>query len=442
MVDVSTFLGPPLLPAVLTSINAHAQRRLRKKGLFCLNPNVISCCGGLDMMCFDKTGTLTEDSIDFSGLVPVLNNSFSEAVRDVSLLSADNKLVLTSGSCHSLSLFDGKVDGENLDIKLFESTNWKFFSEDIITDRIGFEKIPERIVGPKHISNEDISEDSPVYAIFKQLPFDSMLQRMLVIVRPSFQNKYLVLVKGAPEVVISLCNQSTVPEDYTSVLESYTRDGLRVLAAAFKQIDANIETILKLSREELESELSFEGFMVFQNRLKKETIPVLSVLMNANIRSVMITGDNLLTSISVGRECGLIKESDSVIKVEAELYQSSNENQALRVHYSYAKLPGFSEKLNMKRSGALEESLLPLIKSDSKYHLALEGNTFSLIRQNDQKLINRIAQKGTIFSRMSPQQKLDLIKVLQQQGHQVGMCGDGIDFCDNAIRIYSDSLLF
>ena len=163
---------------------------------------------------------------------------------------------------------------------------------------------------------------------------------------------------------------------------------------------------------------------IFQNNLKKETIPVLNVLKTANIRSIMITGDNLLTSISVGRECGLIEESDSVIKVEAQLYQSPNENQALRVHYSYAKLPGFSEKLNMKRNGDIEE-VLPFIKHNNRYHLALEGNTFSLIRQNDQKLLNQIAHKGTIFSRMSPQHKLEIIQVLQQQGHQVGMCGDG-----------------
>lgn len=67
VIDVATFLCPPLLPAVITSINAHAQRRLRGGGIYCLNSSYINFGGSLDVVCFDKTGTLTEDSIDFSG---------------------------------------------------------------------------------------------------------------------------------------------------------------------------------------------------------------------------------------------------------------------------------------------------------------------------------------------------------------------------------------
>ncbi|CAG2100663.1 unnamed protein product [Medioppia subpectinata] len=378
VLDVATFLVPPLLPAVMTSINAHSQRRLRKKGVFCLNPNAINCCGGVDIMCFDKTGTLTEDSIDLSGVVPVLDYSFTEPIRDVSKLNIDNKLLLSLGCCHSLSETDDKVDGESLDIKLFEAIKWQFKSDYFIYNEMAFERNPERIVGPV-MENEDQNEDIFAFGIVKQFPFESMLQRMIVIVKQAFDNKYVVLMKGAPELIVSFCNQTTVPKDCTLVLESYTRDGLRVLATASKEINADLETVLKLSREELESELIFEGFLVFQNILKKETIPVLKTLKNANIRSVMITGDNLLTSISVGRECGLIEESDSVIKVEAELYESPNQNQALR---------------DTSRASLRKRPI-----------------------------------RGTIFSRMSPDLKLNLIEVFQKQGHQVGMCGDGANDC-------------
>jgi predicted P-type ATPase len=429
VLDVATFLVPPLLPAVMTSINAHAQRRLRKKGIFCLNPNAINSCGGLDVMCFDKTGTLTEDSIDLSGVVPVLNSSFTPALRDISQLDINSKLLLAMTTCHSLTEHNGKVDGDNLDMKLFEAANWEFKFDQFVNDEMAFEKYPERIVGPIKNQNEDQTNNLFMFGIIKQIPFESQLQRMLVIVKQAYVQEYIVIVKGAPETIVSICNKNTVPDDFSSMLDSYTRDGLRVLATASKVlINMNLETVLKLSREELECDLTFDGLTVFQNRLKKETTPVLKVLKEANIRTVMITGDNLLTSISIGRECGMIDESDSVIKVDAELFESSNENQALRVFYSYAKLPGFSEKLNMKRNGGLEEVLLPVLRQSGRYHLALEGKIFSLIRQNDQKLLNQIAHKGTIFARMSPEQKLNLIEVLQQQGHQVGMTGDGIIF--------------
>ncbi|CAG2115786.1 unnamed protein product [Medioppia subpectinata] len=83
----------------------------------------------------------------------------------------------------------------------------------------------------------------------------------------------------------------------------------------------------------------------------------------------------------------------------------------------------------MKRNGELEETLLPVIPQTGRYHLAIEGTIFQLIRQNDQKLLNQIIHKGTIFSRMSPDLKLNLIEVFQKQGHQVGMCGDGANDC-------------
>ena len=429
--DVATFLVPPLLPAILTSINAHAQRRIKKQGVFCLNPNFISACGGLDLVCFDKTGTLTQDSIDLSGVIPVNNHSFQTATREVSNLPIDNRLLLSMGACHSLTLHNGKVDGENLDLKLFEAINWEFKENKFINDEIAFERYPERVVGP--ISN-DQDNSTPVFGIVKQFPFESILQRMLVIVKQSYNQEYIVIVKGAPEIVKSFCGSETIPNNFDIVLETYTRDGMRVIASASKIINTDLESCLHISREELEVNLEFDGFMVFQNCLKPETAPSLKILKEADIRSVMVTGDNILTAISVARNCGMISEQDSVIQVDATLFESPNRNKTLKVSYNYVKLPGFSEKLSMKQNGGLEEVLLPFIRHTGDYHLALEGKTFSLIRTNDPILLNKIIHKGSIFARMQPEQKLYLIEEFQKQGHQVGMCGDGANDC-GALRI-------
>lgn len=372
-------------------------------------------------MCFDKTGTLTEDSIDFSGLVPVVDNQFAKAIRDARALPEDNRLLLSLATCHSLSVRDGKVDGQNLDIKLFESIDWIFFSFSDINDEKAFDAVPERIVGPKRVV-ESFHNNCTFYGIVKQFPFESVLQRILVVVCRAFDNKYLVVAKGAPEVIVGLCDPSSVPQDFCHVLESYTRDGLRVLASASKELTADAQTIFEMSREELESHMTFDGLVVFQNKLKKQTIPVVKTLNKASIRSIMLTGDNLLTSISVARESGLISESESVIKVEAKVCQSLSGDKVLQVSYTYAKLAGFSEKLG---NGGFEESLLPLISRSERYHLAMEGRTFEMISHHDHDLLDKTIHKGTIFARMSPEHKLSLIRVLQQQGHQVGMCGDG-----------------
>ena len=52
--DILTFVVPPILPAALTANNAFAQKRLEKKGIYCLHSKHISLCGGIDICAFDK----------------------------------------------------------------------------------------------------------------------------------------------------------------------------------------------------------------------------------------------------------------------------------------------------------------------------------------------------------------------------------------------------
>jgi cation-transporting ATPase 13A3/4/5 len=61
-----------------------------------------------------------------------------------------------------------------------------------------------------------------------------------------------------------------------------------------------------MPRSEVESDLDFVGFIVFENKLKPTTAAVIEELLESNIGAVMVTGDNILTAISVARECGLM----------------------------------------------------------------------------------------------------------------------------------------
>lgn len=62
----------------------------------------------------------------------------------------------------------------------------------------------------------------------------------------------------------------------------------------------------KIKREEVEKDLDFVGFIIFENKLKPTTASVLKELTESNIGSIMVTGDNILTAISVARNCGLV----------------------------------------------------------------------------------------------------------------------------------------
>jgi cation-transporting ATPase 13A2 len=64
-----------------------------------------------------------------------------------------------------------------------------------------------------------------------------------------------------------------------------------------------------MSREEVESELDFVGFIIFENKLKPTTAAVLTEIREAGISTAMVTGDNILTAISVARKCGLMDKT-------------------------------------------------------------------------------------------------------------------------------------
>lgn len=95
--------------------------------------------------------------------------------------------------------------------------------------------------------------------------------------------------------------------DYEELLNYYTHRGFRVIACATKHIETlNWTKVEKMRRHDAESELEFLGFIIFENKLKASTSEVIDELGDANIRKVMCTGDNILTAISVARECNLV----------------------------------------------------------------------------------------------------------------------------------------
>ena len=67
--------------------------------------------------------------------------------------------------------------------------------------------------------------------------------------------------------------------------------------------------VQKMKRAEAESDLTFIGFIIFENKLKPSTAGVIDELTEAGIRKIMCTGDNILTAISVARECHLIERT-------------------------------------------------------------------------------------------------------------------------------------
>ena len=171
----------------------------------------------------------------------------------------------------------------------------------------------------------------------------------------------------------------------------------------------------ELSRGQLEEGADFLGLIIMQNLVKKETYGAIKELHQADIVTLMVTGDNIQTAISVGRDCELVKSEQTIIRVTAE-----DSGGQLAVTYS---LPESETASILAQASHIQD-----MTSDN-YVFACDGTTFRLIRSKDPELFKRIVHRGKIFARMLPEQKIELIECLKQLGRQVIMCGDGCNDC-------------
>lgn len=525
--DLITIVIPPALPAAMTIGIIYAQSRLKSKKIFCISPRSINISGCINCVCFDKTGTLTEDCLSFHEVVPLneatckFGRPFAEEVMQTNLkqierehgLLMDNgdysPLMICLASCHSLTIIDQKLIGDPLDLQMFEATGWVLEEPDV-DDENKFDLLAPSVVRPprrkrrtppeediyplsgdSYSSGSSTEDDLSVVGInanqkcqrdvgiLRQFPFSSSLQRMSVITRQFSGNQYVVYAKGAPEKIASLCDPKTIPDDFQDVLHGYTRRGFRVLALAYRPLKSGLSytRMQRATRQDIEKDLRFLGLLTLGNLLKPETIPVINTLNNANIRSIMVTGDNMLTAISVANECGMILNNDKTILLQVEKKNrggkspvTSSDNLPSLEPENELKSPVDSttqsispliltvENIQLETRKESDPILMPKSKkgsrpkliwhhvsgnqsphesrdvndqvcirmlSDAKVHLALTGDTWDVLLRYYPELLNPVCVRGTVFARMAPHQKQQLVEQLQSIQYYVGMCGDG-----------------
>ncbi|KAF6029314.1 ATP13A2 [Bugula neritina] len=293
VLDIVTIVVPPALPAAMTVGMVYAQRRLKTAGIFCISPPRINLCGKLKLFCFDKTGTLTEDGLDLWGMVPALSEGLHQVYHDSGQLPR-GPFISAMATCHSLTRMGGELNGDPLDLKMFEATHWTL--EEPGEDTSRFDTIMPTVVRPPEGREPTVEMfpgiESPYeIGIVKQFTFSSSLQRMSVITRTLGKDFMELYAKGAPEKITSLCLPQTIPSDFAEVLKGYTMQGFRVIALAHKPLhDLSWIQAQRVTRDQVEVDMTFTGLLIMQNSLKPETTPIIKLLNEANIRTVMVTG--------------------------------------------------------------------------------------------------------------------------------------------------------
>ncbi|KAK2177445.1 hypothetical protein NP493_592g01064 [Ridgeia piscesae] len=432
--DIITVVVPPALPAAMTVGTVYAQNRLKKAGIFCISPPRINICGKLKLICFDKTGTLTEEGLDMWGVATIQENNFLPVVQDPSALPSHGAFAVAMATCHSLTIIDGEIAGDPLDLKMFNSINW--IMEEPGKDTTRFDSLTPTVVRP--ISMDTYYSAAPEtvayeVGIVRQFTFSSSLQRMSVIARVLGASHMNAYAKGAPEKIASLCQPDTIPEDFHAVLHSYTRRGFRVIALAWKTLDERVNWLQaqRISRASVECDMSLLGLLILENTLKPQTTPVIHQLKNADIRTVMVTGDNILTAVSVARQCGMVAPRESIILASAYVPEEGKPALIEWKNIGDEQMEGenTADENGVEDLGIVTYQSACIDVSKPRYHFALTGRSFAVILQHFPELLKKICVRGTVFARMSPNQKSQLVEHLQALGYCVGMCGDGANDC-------------
>lgn len=97
-----------------------------------------------------------------------------------------------------------------------------------------------------------------------------------------YGDEYFVVTKGSPEKIKSICVPNSIPARFDEELKYYTREGYRVIALSYKPLLEN-EIEESKERDIYENNLLFAGFIVFENKLKLETISNISLLQSKMI---------------------------------------------------------------------------------------------------------------------------------------------------------------
>lgn len=456
--DLITIVVPPALPATLTIGTNFALSRLKKKQIFCISPQRVNVAGKLDIVCFDKTGTLTEDGLDVLGvrLVQHPEIRFGDTLEEVHDLlppasydrdptvnyRVNKNMLYAMATCHSLRSVDDELIGDPLDLKMFQFTEWSFEEGSHKTQHFvepGTHQAPPSVIRPPagmEYDMDDAHNDNPLpveLGVLKSFEFVSHLRRASVVIRQNGDPGVSVYVKGAPEVMKDICTPTSIPEDFEDLLSYYTHKGYRVIACASKYVSRmSWQQLQQMDRSEAESRLQLTGFIIFENKLKDITTEIIEELTAANIRTVMCTGDNILTAISVARECELVdRDSHCYVphfaegdrmdpkavltweSVDNSLYQLDGET------LLPAPLP--TEQDNSAPYDAL---------ANTDYTLAVTGDAFRwVVDFGPADVLKRMLVKGHVFARMSPDEKAELIEKLQGIDYTCGFCGDGANDC-------------
>ena len=319
---------PEGLPMAVTLSLALNMRRMLRTNNLVRKLHACETMGAVTVICTDKTGTLTQNRMEVADIQS--DHHFEEQLAEN--MAVNSTALLEEGS-------DGQGIGNPTEcaLLLYLRKNGKNYSE--------------------------YREKAPLTS---QLTFSTERKYMATLVTSSVNQRRMLYVKGAPEVILELCQISTdQQQQIEAILKEYQAGAMRTLAFAHREIGENEGTdCLALAQQ---GRLTLEGICAIMDPVRPEVPSAVKNCHDAGIHVKMVTGDNAGTAIEIAKRIGLWTESDR------------------------------------------EEQVIT-------------GAAFAAL--SDEEALNRIASIK-VMSRARPMDKQRFVKLLQEKGAVVAVTGDG-----------------
>lgn len=208
-------------------------------------------------------------------------------------------------TCHTLMNLDEDLIGDPLEKVTLQAIDWTLTKGDVV------------IAKKPKINSASGQQISLIgWKIYQRFYFSSALKRMSVIAghtKPgASETSYIATCKGAPEVLKRMIKD--LPSNFDDIYLHYAREGARVLCLGYKELgNLSHQELRDLTREQVESELRFVGFVIISCPLKPDSKSVIREIMNSSHHLTMITGDNPLTACHVGAQLKFIDKKTTYV---------------------------------------------------------------------------------------------------------------------------------
>ena len=279
---------PEALSSIVTIVQAMGTQKMAKENAIIKELKAVESLGCVSVICSDKTGTLTQNKMTVQEIY-IDGNTFRPEELDLHE-QLHRYILYDSILTNDSTLVDGKGIGDPTEYALLEMARKVSVNDDVLRTMM---------------------------LRLEEIPFDS--DRKLMSTKYELHGVPTILTKGAVDVLLDRTTHIRTAEGIRDFTEAdreeinrqnmeFSRNGLRVLAFAYKEVEDDHVLSLKT-----ENGFTFLGLVAMVDPPREESKEAVSDAKRAGIRPVMITSDHKITATAIAKQIGIFEEGDLAV---------------------------------------------------------------------------------------------------------------------------------